>query len=106
VYDRQAKNTAAWAGSGAFRLGLERREVEKRICERKRLTASAAFHVYKIPPAFEQRITELKTKYDEIVNDLLSHTGKDQRDLKEVPIHQQPQLPLLELHKASGDVQP
>ena len=52
-------------------LGLERREVEKRIygketmmgiivsSEGKRLTASAALHVYKITYNFEQVITHL-----------------------------------------------
>ena len=55
------------------RKGFERREVEKRfaIClsqERKRLTASAAFHGYILSAGFEQRITELKTKINVFMN--------------------------------------
>jgi hypothetical protein len=57
--------------AAAFSLGdLERREVEKRIYggERQRLTASAAFHGYRIPAVFEQRLTDILIKSDEIVN--------------------------------------
>jgi hypothetical protein len=53
---------------------LERREVEKRIYggERQRLTACHDLSVIKIIPAFEHPITELKTIFDEFVNELQS----------------------------------
>ena len=36
--------------------------------ERRRLTASATFLVFRILGGFEQQITELKTKFDKFVN--------------------------------------
>ena len=59
-----------------FCQGLERREVEKRIFERKRLTASATFLIYKIPDSFEHPITDLKTKCDGIMNVFYFVPGK------------------------------
>ena len=56
---------------GGFRLGFGKkrgRKEDSTESERKRLTASATFLVFKILGAFEQPITELKTKFDKFVN--------------------------------------
>ena len=58
-----SKNRKAHRKSGRLPC-LERREVEKRVCtnERKRLTASAAFHDYRIIRDYCGNINDSKTK--------------------------------------------
>ena len=66
---KNKKNPGANCTGVVPRMGLERREVEKRIYGGK--AAAHGFRnlsVIKIPPGFERLITELKTKFDKIVN--------------------------------------
>jgi hypothetical protein len=67
---KNAKKPLPYGNGFLAKRGLERREVEKRIYggERQRLTASAAFHGYRITAVFEQRLTDILTKSDEFMN--------------------------------------
>ncbi len=72
------KNPAANRAAGFSRKGLERREVEKRIyeSERHRLTASVAFHVYRIPEDHVRSVAKIRRFFHEIVNFLRCAPGR------------------------------
>jgi hypothetical protein len=48
--------------------GVRKKRGRKLVPERQRLTASAAFHGYRIKSHFEHRITDILTKNDEFMN--------------------------------------
>lgn len=66
----QEKPAAKGGVATGFPLGIERREVEKRILrsERKRLTASTTFLVYMVSFSFERHITKMRTNIDSFAN--------------------------------------
>jgi hypothetical protein len=61
---RQKKPAAEAADLSALGVRKKRGRKKDLRSERKRLTASVTFHVYRIQVAFEQQITNLKTKND------------------------------------------
>ena len=70
-FGRRCGKTPDGSPIGGFRLGFGKKRGRKEDStefERRRLTASATFLVFRILGGFEQPITELKTKFDKFVN--------------------------------------
>ena len=70
-FGRRCGKTPDGRTIGGFRLGFGKKRGRKEDStefERRRLTASATFLVFRILGGFEQPITELKTKFDKFVN--------------------------------------
>ena len=64
------RRTPLLTQGGPFAKGVRKKRGRKEDLrrERRRLTASATFLVYRLPVGFEHRLTDLKTKKGQIVN--------------------------------------